>query len=288
MLFDPRDTDVISAAIFDEAQRGSGRDRLRNALAATTGTDPAEEALRQRLSKRLGVSVVDTKPAQQMADTDDIVSAIRAESATGRWLSQPENAAVARKDYTRLQALEEAYRRTRLIRDPAEREQRRADVANELMGMAGPGSYFASQGRSLLSGGAGIAAVPYDMVDVVGGAMGLGKEAVDAVAFAGTTPQASAIMSVSGAASAKAKQLREGMRVTFNGDRGRIEYHEFVGSHMNRAVRPKDFKLEDYRPGGRLQRQIQHLGHFRGRRRFRRQGGQFRLEANILTLKLER
>ena len=214
MLFDPRDTDVISAAIFDEAQRGSGRDRLRNALAATTGTDPAEEALRQRLSKRLGVSVVDTKPAQQMADTDDIVSAIRAESATGRWLSQPENAAVARKDYTRLQALEEAYRRTRLIRDPAEREQRRADVANELMGMAGTGSYFASQGRSLLSGGTGIAAVPYDMVDVVGGAMGLGKEAADVAAFVGTTPQASAIMSVSGAASAKTKQLREGMRVT--------------------------------------------------------------------------
>ncbi|MDQ5980267.1 MAG: hypothetical protein QG602_3243 [Verrucomicrobiota bacterium] len=42
---------------------------------------------------------------------------------------------------------------------------------------------------------------------------------------------------------------REGMRVTFNGDRGRIEYHEFIGSHMNRAVRPKDFKLEDDRPG---------------------------------------
>ena len=42
---------------------------------------------------------------------------------------------------------------------------------------------------------------------------------------------------------------REGMRVCFNGDRGRIEYHEFIGSHMNRAVRPKDFKLEDDRPG---------------------------------------
>jgi predicted dehydrogenase len=41
---------------------------------------------------------------------------------------------------------------------------------------------------------------------------------------------------------------REGMRVTFNGDRGRIEYHEFIGSHMNRAVRPKDFKLE-IKPG---------------------------------------
>jgi predicted dehydrogenase len=36
---------------------------------------------------------------------------------------------------------------------------------------------------------------------------------------------------------------REGMRVCFNGDRGRIEYHEFIGTHMNRAVKPKDFKL---------------------------------------------
>ncbi len=41
---------------------------------------------------------------------------------------------------------------------------------------------------------------------------------------------------------------REGMRVTFNGDRGRIEYHEFIGSHMNRAVREKDFKIEE-KPG---------------------------------------
>ena len=41
---------------------------------------------------------------------------------------------------------------------------------------------------------------------------------------------------------------REGMRVCFNGDRGRIEYHEFIGTHMNRAVRPKDFKL-DQKPG---------------------------------------
>jgi predicted dehydrogenase len=41
---------------------------------------------------------------------------------------------------------------------------------------------------------------------------------------------------------------REGMRVTFNGDRGRIEYHEFIGTHMNRAVRPKDFKLDE-KPG---------------------------------------
>lgn len=41
---------------------------------------------------------------------------------------------------------------------------------------------------------------------------------------------------------------REGMRVCFNGDRGRIEYHEFIGTHMNRAVRSKDFKLDD-KPG---------------------------------------
>jgi predicted dehydrogenase len=41
---------------------------------------------------------------------------------------------------------------------------------------------------------------------------------------------------------------REGMRVAFNGDRGRIEYHEFIGTHMNRAVRPKDFNLDD-KPG---------------------------------------
>jgi hypothetical protein len=41
---------------------------------------------------------------------------------------------------------------------------------------------------------------------------------------------------------------REGMRVCFNGDRGRIEYHEFIGTHMNRAVRPKDYKLDD-KPG---------------------------------------
>jgi predicted dehydrogenase len=41
---------------------------------------------------------------------------------------------------------------------------------------------------------------------------------------------------------------REGMRVCFNGDRGRIEYHEFIGTHMNRAVSPKEFKL-DAKPG---------------------------------------
>jgi len=38
---------------------------------------------------------------------------------------------------------------------------------------------------------------------------------------------------------------REGMRVAFNGDRGRIEYHEFIGTHMNRAVSAKDFKKDD-------------------------------------------
>ena len=38
------------------------------------------------------------------------------------------------------------------------------------------------------------------------------------------------------------------MRVTFNGDRGRIEYHEFIGTHLNRAVRAQDFKLDE-KPG---------------------------------------
>jgi predicted dehydrogenase len=41
---------------------------------------------------------------------------------------------------------------------------------------------------------------------------------------------------------------REGMRVTFNGDRGRIEYHEFIGTHMNRAVSPGEWQIED-KPG---------------------------------------
>ena len=41
---------------------------------------------------------------------------------------------------------------------------------------------------------------------------------------------------------------REGMRVAFNGDRGRIEYHEFIGTHMNRAVSPGEWKVED-KPG---------------------------------------
>jgi predicted dehydrogenase len=41
---------------------------------------------------------------------------------------------------------------------------------------------------------------------------------------------------------------REGMCVCLNGDRGRIEYHEFIGTHMNRAVSAKDFRL-DKKPG---------------------------------------
>ena len=41
---------------------------------------------------------------------------------------------------------------------------------------------------------------------------------------------------------------REGMRVAFNGDRGRIEYHEFIGTHMNRGVSPGEFKLDE-KPG---------------------------------------
>lgn len=38
---------------------------------------------------------------------------------------------------------------------------------------------------------------------------------------------------------------REGMRVAFNGDRGRIEYSEFTGSHLNRGVPSGEFKTED-------------------------------------------
>ncbi len=41
---------------------------------------------------------------------------------------------------------------------------------------------------------------------------------------------------------------REGMRVTFNGDRGRIEYHEFTGTHLNRGVAPTQWQQED-KPG---------------------------------------
>lgn len=39
---------------------------------------------------------------------------------------------------------------------------------------------------------------------------------------------------------------REGMRVTFNGDRGRLEYYEFTGSHMNRAVSSSEFAHEQH------------------------------------------
>ncbi|MBL9191182.1 MAG: Gfo/Idh/MocA family oxidoreductase [Opitutaceae bacterium] len=39
---------------------------------------------------------------------------------------------------------------------------------------------------------------------------------------------------------------REGMRVTFNGDRGRLEYNEFTGSHMNRAVVSDEFRHEHH------------------------------------------
>ncbi len=42
---------------------------------------------------------------------------------------------------------------------------------------------------------------------------------------------------------------REGMRVCFNGDRGRIEYHEFTGSQLNRAIRPDDYR-PDHHLGG--------------------------------------
>ena len=38
---------------------------------------------------------------------------------------------------------------------------------------------------------------------------------------------------------------REGMRVTFNGDRGRIEYHEFTGTGLNRAQRPSQWQQDD-------------------------------------------
>ncbi len=39
---------------------------------------------------------------------------------------------------------------------------------------------------------------------------------------------------------------REGMRVTFNGERGRLEYYEFTGSHMNRAVAGSEFTHEQH------------------------------------------
>jgi len=56
---------------------------------------------------------------------------------------------------------------------------------------------------------------------------------------------------------------REGMRVSFNGDRGRLEYHEFIGTHMNRAVRPGDFKLDE-KPGAEAEGEwIQVYPHFK-------------------------
>ncbi|MES2957044.1 MAG: Gfo/Idh/MocA family oxidoreductase [Pseudomonadota bacterium] len=57
---------------------------------------------------------------------------------------------------------------------------------------------------------------------------------------------------------------REGMRVTFNGDRGRIEYHEFIGTHMNRAVAPGEWQVED-RPGAEAEGEwIRVFPHFAG------------------------
>ena len=56
---------------------------------------------------------------------------------------------------------------------------------------------------------------------------------------------------------------REGMRVCFNGERGRIEYHEFIGTHMNRGVRPGDFRLDD-KPGAEAEGEwIRVFPHFR-------------------------
>jgi len=56
---------------------------------------------------------------------------------------------------------------------------------------------------------------------------------------------------------------REGMRVTFNGERGRIEYHEFIGTHMNRAVSPKNWKIEE-KPGAEAEGEwIRVFPHFR-------------------------
>ena len=42
---------------------------------------------------------------------------------------------------------------------------------------------------------------------------------------------------------------REGMRVCFNGDRGRIEYHEYTGSQLNRAICPEDYVPERHLNG---------------------------------------
>jgi hypothetical protein len=35
------------------------------------------------------------------------------------------------------------------------------------------------------------------------------------------------------------------MRVSFNGDRGRLEYHEFTGSGLNRGVSASEYKREE-------------------------------------------
>ena len=43
---------------------------------------------------------------------------------------------------------------------------------------------------------------------------------------------------------------REGMRVTFNGDRGRIEFYEFGGSHIIRGQSEKELAEEQNVPGG--------------------------------------
>lgn len=39
-------------------------------------------------------------------------------------------------------------------------------------------------------------------------------------------------------------RVREVMRVTVNGDRARIKCREFIGTHMNHAVSPREFTIE--------------------------------------------
>ncbi len=56
---------------------------------------------------------------------------------------------------------------------------------------------------------------------------------------------------------------REGMRVAINGDRGRLEYHEFVGSHMNRAVVSGEFRNEQHGSAEAAGEWIQVYPHFR-------------------------
>ncbi len=55
---------------------------------------------------------------------------------------------------------------------------------------------------------------------------------------------------------------REGMRVAINGDRGRLEYHEFVGSHMNRAVVSGEFRNERHGSAEATGEWIQVYPHF--------------------------